>query len=345
MEADVLDPCRRKNLLVSVPEGVRVVHCPRLGRGEHIRVVRVFLVFQDKQIHRLLRDGDGADGVAGLGLAHLQLAVDAVHLLGHGDGHVLHVQVSPEKGQQLAPAQTTGQLQVICWKQTAPVGFLEVGADLLRQEHLHFLLLDFRELASLCRVGSNKPFLYRLFQCRVEDAMDTPDEAVAQTLVLQLDVFIPLNPPGGFQLIVELLDLQGGELVQLDTADAGNDVLLDIIVVVICRLLSDGGFGVGLEPQPHPLSHRVFAAANNVHLPVFLNGTLQFFLAFFLRLGQHIFVDGLACYRVAARCVTALPAAIGALAQAALAVCSFLSRSLSPPGYHHRCCPYTLPSS
>lgn len=30
-EADVLDPCRYQDLLVGVPEGVRVVHRTRLG--------------------------------------------------------------------------------------------------------------------------------------------------------------------------------------------------------------------------------------------------------------------------------------------------------------------------
>ena len=114
----MLDPCRRQNLLMGVPEGVRIVHRARLGRGEHIRVVRVLLVFQDQQIHRLLRDGDDADGVAGLGLAHLELPVDAVHLFRHGDGHIFHVQVSPEEGQQLAPAQAAGEFQVVRREQT-----------------------------------------------------------------------------------------------------------------------------------------------------------------------------------------------------------------------------------
>lgn len=69
--------------------------------------------------------------------------------------------------------------------------------------------------------------------------MDASDEAVAQSFVLQLDMIVPLNPPGGFQLVVELLDLQGGELVQLDISDARDDVLLDVVVVVVRRLLPD----------------------------------------------------------------------------------------------------------
>ena len=105
-----------------------------------------------------------------------------------------------------------------------------------------------------------------------------------------------------------------------------------------------GTLGISFKPQPHPLGHRVFSTSDYVYLPIFFNGPIQFFLALFLRFCQNIFVNGLARHRVAARRVAALPAAIGALAQAALSVCSFLSRSLSPPGCYHRCCPYTLPS-
>lgn len=244
----MLDPCCRQDLFVSMSEGVWVVHCARLGRGKHIRVVRVLLMFQDEQIHRLLRNGDRADGIAGLGLAYLEPAADAVDLLGHRDGHVLRVQVSPEEGQQLAPAQTAGQLQVICWKQATPVGFLEIGADLLREQHLHLLLFNFRELATLRRIVGDQLFLFCLLQGRAEYPVDAVDEAVAQSLVLQLDVFISLDAPGGFQLVVELLDLDRGEFVQADRADAGDDVLFDVVVVVVRRLLPDGGLGVGLEP-------------------------------------------------------------------------------------------------
>lgn len=271
------------------------------------------------------------DGVAGLGLANLELAVDAVHLLGHKDGHVLYVQVNPEKGQQLTPPQAAGQLQVVGREEAAPVGFLEIGTDLIGEQHLHLFLFNFRELAAFCRVVGDELLFHCLIQCRAKHPVDAVDEAVAQSLVLQFDVLIPLNPPGGSQLVIGLLDLQGGKLVQLDVTDAGDDVLLDVVVVIVRRLLPDGGLGVGLEPQPHPLSHRVFATADNVHLSVFLDGLRQLLLTFFLGFRQHVFVDGLTRYRVAARRVAALPAAIGTLAQAALTVCSFLCRDQSPP--------------
>ena len=307
----MLDPCRRQNLLMGVPEGVRIVHRARLGRGEHIRVVRVLLVFQDQQIHRLLRDGDDADGVAGLGLAHLELPVDAVHLFRHGDGHIFHVQVSPEEGQQLAPAQAAGEFQVVRREQTAPVGLLEIGPNLLGKQNFHLLLLNLRELAPLRRVVRDQLLLHRLGQRRAEHPVDAVDEAVAQPLVLQLNMFVPLNTPGGFQPVIELLDLDRGELVQPDITDPGDDVLFDVVIVVVRRLLPDGGLGIGLEPQPHPFGYRVFATTDYVYLSIFLNGLGQLFLAFLLGFRQHVFVDGLARCRVAARCVAALPAAIG----------------------------------
>ena len=78
--------------------------------------------------------------------------------------------------------------------------------------------------------------------------MDAPDEAAAQPLVLQLDVIVSLDPTGGLQLVVKALDLQGSQLVQLDTADAGDDMFFDVVAVIVCRLLPDVGLGVGVEP-------------------------------------------------------------------------------------------------
>ena len=233
MEPDVLNASRRQNLLMGVPEGIRVVHRPRLGRREHIRAVRVLLMLRDEQIHRLFRDWDGADGVACLGLAHFQLAIDPVHLFGHRDGHVLHIQVSPEKRQQLTPPQAAGELQVVRREQAAPVGLLEVGSDLLGEKHFHLLALDFRQTAAAGGVGDDQPLAHRLIQRLIEHLMDAPDEPVAQAFVLQLDVRVPLDPPGGFQLIVEPLDIERGQLVQLDVAQAWDDMLLDVVVVVV----------------------------------------------------------------------------------------------------------------
>ena len=74
--------------------------------------------------------------------------------------------------------------------------------------------------------------------------MDAPDEPVAQPFVFQFDMRVTLHPARHFQLVVEPLDIERGQLVQLDITDAGDDVFLDVVVVVVRRLLPDGGLGV-----------------------------------------------------------------------------------------------------
>lgn len=48
VEPDVLRPNGFQDLVMSMPEGVRVEHGARLGRWEHVRVPRMFLVFFDQ---------------------------------------------------------------------------------------------------------------------------------------------------------------------------------------------------------------------------------------------------------------------------------------------------------
>ena len=69
-------------------------------------------MFLYQQLHRPLRDSQLADGVGRLGLADHQLTVDAVHLLADGDGHVLHVQVCPQQGEEFSPSQASSQFQI-----------------------------------------------------------------------------------------------------------------------------------------------------------------------------------------------------------------------------------------
>ena len=108
-------------------------------------------------------------------------------------------------------------------------------------------------------------------------------------------------------------------------------MLVDVVLVVGGGSLPDGGPGVILEPCLSPLSHRELPGLMRVHPPDLFQRRGQLFLALFLRPRQHVFVDGLSCLWVVARCVTPLPAAILAFADVALAVRSFFSRSLSPP--------------
>ena len=56
--------------------------------------------------------------------------------------------------------------------------------------------------------------------------MDHPD---AQVFVFQLNMLVPLYPPVLLEIVVELLDLNRGELVQLDVLQFGDDVVIDIV--------------------------------------------------------------------------------------------------------------------
>ena len=108
-------------------------------------------------------------------------------------------------------------------------------------------------------------------------------------------------------------------------------MLLDIVVVVIGGLLPDVGLGVGVEPQPHPLCHRVLADPGDVDMLVFLDGLLQLFFALLLGLGQDVFRDSLARLQVPASRVSPLPSPVLPLADAALAVGSALCHGQSSP--------------
>ena len=59
--------------------------------------------------------------------------------------------------------------------------------------------------------------------------MDTVDHPDAQVFVFQLNMLLPLYPPVLLEIVVELLDLNRGELVQLDVLQFGDDVVIDIV--------------------------------------------------------------------------------------------------------------------
>ena len=59
--------------------------------------------------------------------------------------------------------------------------------------------------------------------------MDTVDHPDAQVFVFQLNMLVPLYPPVLLEIVVELLDLNRGELAQLDVLQFGDDVVIDIV--------------------------------------------------------------------------------------------------------------------
>ena len=329
VKSDVLRADGLQDLLMGVAEGVRVEHGAGLGRHEQVGTVWVLCVLLYQQLHRPLRDSQLADGVGRLGLADHQFTVDTVHLLADRDGHVLHIQVRPQQGEELALAQAGGQLQIECRQQPAPFCFSQIRADLILRQYLHLPLFQLRQAAALGRVGEDQPLRYRLLQTVVQQRVDAPYHAGAETLVLQLDVGIPLDATGFLQVVVELLDLDGGQFFQRCVAQLGNDVVVDVVEIVVLGFLPQAWLGVDLVPQLDPSAQRVGFGAAHVQLFSLRNGLLELFLGFGLGFSEDALVDGLAGGGIAAGGVATLPAAVFPLADAAFAVSSFLRHGIN----------------
>ena len=73
------------------------------------------------------------------------------------------------------------------------------------------------------------------------DAVNPPD---AQALILQFDMLVPLHPTVLLEIVVELLDLDRGELVQLDVPQFRDDVVVDVVQIVVLGVLPEPGFGI-----------------------------------------------------------------------------------------------------
>ena len=152
--------------------------------------------------------------------------------------------------------------------------------------------------------------------------MDAPHRAAGQCCVgLRLE---PLHPPFGLGIVVHLLDLDGGEPFEFYSSDGRYDVVFDHVLIGLCGVGADHRLAVGFKPQPAPLRYRVVLVVVHRDAPVVPDGFRQLFLALGLRPGGHAFLNGAAGVGIDALSVSALPAAVGLLSDAALAVGSFL---------------------
>ena len=119
------------------------------GRRSILIVPEQFTSSTEGALYRLLGDSKGPHRILGFGRAYHQFAVDAVDLLGDGNGPIFYVQVRPEQGQQLATPQAGGQFQIERRQKATFVRLHEIGADLLLGENLHLLFLQFGQFAAL----------------------------------------------------------------------------------------------------------------------------------------------------------------------------------------------------
>ena len=93
---------------------------------------------------------------------------------------------------------------------------------------------------------------------------------------------------------------------------------------------SEFHLGVVLHPDLQPTPHGVGLGPSVVDAHIFLDGFLQFFLDFRLRLAEDVFDDGLASFRIVTDCVPALPSTVLSFADVPLAVCSSFRHGISP---------------
>lgn len=90
-----------------------MVHTSGAGGGEEPGSVQVLGVFPDRQVRRLLWDGDLTDGVLSFGAGHDQLVVLVFGgLLADEDGFLGDIQARPPQGCQLAFSNSTDRLQI-----------------------------------------------------------------------------------------------------------------------------------------------------------------------------------------------------------------------------------------
>ena len=85
-----------------------------------------------------------------------------------------------------------------------------------------------------------------------------------------------------------------------------------------------------LDPHLKPTSHGVGFCLAVVDAHIFLDGFLQLFFYFRLRLAEDILDDGLSGFRIVTDCVATLPSAVFPLADVPFPVCSSLWHGISP---------------
>ena len=93
---------------------------------------------------------------------------------------------------------------------------------------------------------------HRLLQAVVQQRVDAPHYSGAEAFVLEFRKILALDPSSFLEVVVKSLDLDGGQLVQRDVPNSGDDVVLNVVGVVGFCVGADARLGVDLVPRPHP---------------------------------------------------------------------------------------------
>ena len=156
------------------------------------------------------------------------------------------------EGQQFTAPQAGSQLQIEGCKKSSALRFRKVHPDFLLRQDLHFFLFQLRQLAALGGVGEDQPLRHRLLQAVVQQRVDASHHSWAEAFVLEFRKILALDSSSFLEVVVEPLDLNGGQFVQRDAANSRYDVVLDVVGVVRLCVGPDAGFSIDLVPRFHP---------------------------------------------------------------------------------------------
>ena len=85
-------------------------------------------------------------------------------------------------------------------------------------------------------IGEDQPLGYRLLQAVVQQRVDAPHHSGAEAFIPEFGEIFALNSSTLLEVVVKPLDLNGGQLVQRDVPNSGDDVVLDVVCVVLNRV-------------------------------------------------------------------------------------------------------------
>ena len=154
--------------------------------------------------------------------------------------------------QQFTAPQAGGQLQIEGRQQSSLFRLGKIQADFLLRQNFHFPFLELRQFAALGGIAEDEPLRHRLLQAVVQQRVDAAHHSGAETFVLEFRKILALDSAGFLEVVVKPLDLNGGQFIQRDVPNSGDDVVLDVVGVVGFRVGPDAGLSVDLVLRPHP---------------------------------------------------------------------------------------------
>ena len=133
------------------------------------------------------------------------------------------------------------------------------------QESLHLYLLNFGSDAVIGRVSGDQPFFDRSLEGAVECEVNASDRGTAQTWVAFATAF--LDSAVFHQVLVELLQIPGGQLVEFNLPNPWDRVGFDNQLVAVCCGWPDVGLGVELISASQPGGHCVVLSLIHISEP------------------------------------------------------------------------------